>query len=41
MLVELAQERDEAIPALVYEAAPAARGARGNGGGGAGASWSR
>ena len=36
VLVELAQERDEAIPALVYEAAPAARGARGNGGGGAG-----
>lgn len=33
VLVELAQERDEDIPALVYEAAPAARGARRGGGG--------
>uniref|UniRef100_A0A7S0DEF1 Presenilin n=1 Tax=Micromonas pusilla TaxID=38833 RepID=A0A7S0DEF1_MICPS len=33
VLVELAQERDEEIPALVYEAAPAARGARRGGGG--------
>ena len=36
VLVELAQERDEEIPALVYEAAPAARGARRAGGGGGG-----
>jgi presenilin 1 len=33
VLVELAQERDEDIPALVYAAAPAARGARRGGGG--------